>query len=148
MAHIQKITPCLWFDHQGKEAAEFYCGLFPDSRLISHSSLITEFQLCGQQFMALNGGPRFQFNEALSFFVSCKDQEEIDHYWYGLTADGGEESMCGWLKDKYGLSWQIVPEQFGEMMKNGADSQKKKLMDKTLTMRRLVLSDLEKAFNS
>ncbi|XOV95352.1 MAG: VOC family protein [Bacteroidota bacterium] len=145
---MQKITPCLWFDHEGKEAATFYCNLFPDSKLISSSPLITEFQLCGNQFMALNGGPKFQFTEAVSFSVSCKDQEEVDHYWFSLIADGGEESMCGWLKDKYGLSWQIVPIQFIELMSTGTENQKKKLMEKLFTMRRIIIQDLQAAYNS
>lgn len=148
MASFQKIVPFLWFDNQAKEAANYYCSIFPDSKIISHSPLITEFSLCEQTFTAINGGPKFKFTEAVSFVINCKDQHEVDHYWNTLTSDGGEESMCGWLKDKYGLSWQVVPVQFEQMMTAGSESQKKKLMDKLLTMRKLVIKDLEAAFNS
>ena len=148
MASFQKIVPFLWFDNQAKEAANYYCSIFPDSKIISHSPLITEFSLCEQTFTAINGGPKFKFTEAVSFVINCKDQHEVDHYWSTLTSDGGEESMCGWLKDKYGLSWQVVPVQFEQMMTTGTESQKKKLMDKLLTMRKLVIKDLEAAFNS
>ncbi len=148
MATFQKIVPSLWFDNQAKEAANFYCSIFPESKILSHSPLITEFELSGQRFSALNGGPQFKFSEAVSFIVNCKDQEEVDLYWNKLTAEGGEESMCGWLKDKYGLSWQIIPEQLGQMMTEGTENQKKKMMDKLLTMRKLIVSELEAAFNS
>ena len=148
MATLQKIVPFLWFDNQAKEAAIYYCSIFPDSRLISHSPLITEFELCGQRFTGINGGPRFKFTEAVSFVVNCVDQAEVDDYWNKLIAEGGEESMCGWLKDKYGLSWQIIPQQLGKMMTEGSEDQKKKVMDKLLTMRKLIVSDLEAAFNS
>ncbi len=148
MATLQKIVPFLWFDNQAKEAATYYCSIFPDSKIISHSPLITEFLLCEQTFAAINGGPKFKFTEAVSFVINCNDQHEVDHYWDTLTSDGGEESMCGWLKDRYGLSWQVVPVQFEQMMTTGSESQKKKLMDKLLTMRKLVIKDLEAAFNS
>jgi len=148
MATLQKIVPFLWFDNQAKEAATYYCSIFPDSGIISHSPLITEFELCGQRFTGINGGPRFKFTEAVSFVVNCVDQAEVDDYWNKLIAEGGEESMCGWLKDKYRLSWQIIPQQLGKMMTEGSEDQKKKVMDKLLTMRKLIVSDLEAAFNS
>jgi len=102
------IYPCLWFDGQAKEAADFYCSIFKKSRITSENPMVVMFELNDSTFMALNGGPHFTFNEATSFVVNCDTQEEIDYYWEKLT-QGGEESMCGWLKDKYGLSWQIVP---------------------------------------
>jgi predicted 3-demethylubiquinone-9 3-methyltransferase (glyoxalase superfamily) len=109
------IYPCLWFDGQAKEAADFYCTVFKDSKILSENSMVVNFELNGKKFMALNGGPHFKFNEAVSFVVECDTQEEIDHYWNKLT-EGGSESMCGWLKDKYGVSWQIVPAILGKLM--------------------------------
>src|SRR5690242_15685599 len=127
---IQKITPCLWFNTQAEEAANFYASLFPNSKITSvlrydaaseasgqpeGSVLFVEFELDGERFAALNGGPAFQFNESVSLIIECSTQEEIDHYWYGLTSNGGQESQCGWLKDKFGLSWQVTPKQLLEM---------------------------------
>lgn len=112
----QEIYPCLWFDHQANEAANYYCSIFKDSKIVNTNPIVTMFELNGRKFMALNGGPVFTFNESVSFVVNCKDQAEIDHYWNSLIADGGEEGMCGWCKDKYGVSWQIVPEILGSLM--------------------------------
>ena len=111
-----QIYPCLWFDGQAREAAEFYCSIFPNAKIISDSGTVVNFELNGQSYMGLNGGNLFKFNEAVSFVISCKDQEEIDVYWNKLTADGGVEGNCGWCKDKYGLSWQVVPAILGELM--------------------------------
>lgn len=108
--------PCLWFDTEAKAAAEFYLTIFPNSKITHDSSMVVHFELNGNSFMGLNGGPKFQFNESVSFVIPCETQEEIDHYWYKLTADGGKESMCGWLKDKYGVSWQVVPTILGQLM--------------------------------
>lgn len=110
--------PCLWFDGQARAAAEFYCSIFPDSSIINDAGMVVNFELNGQPFMGLNGGNHFQFNEAVSFVIPCKDQEEIDHYWYKLIADGGAEGRCGWCKDKFGLSWQVVPTVLSELMSN------------------------------
>lgn len=121
---IQKITPFLWFNNQAQEAAQFYTSIFKNSKIISLSPMVSTFELEGQQFMVLNGGPHFKFNEAVSFYVSCDSQEEIDYFWEKLTANGGQESQCGWLKDKYGLSWQIVPSILPELMSNPEKSQK------------------------
>ena len=118
---MPKIIPNLWFDTQAEEAAEFYCSVFPNSRILSKSHypeavpdkvgmvLTVEFELDGQRFTGLNGGPQFKFNEAVSFLIECEDQDEIDHYWDKLLEGGGQESQCGWLRDRYGLSWQVVP---------------------------------------
>ena len=118
---MQTITPCLWFDTEGEEAAEFYTSVFPNSKIldVAHYTevgprpagtvMIVEFELDGQRFTALNGGPEFKFNEAVSFQIACETQEDVDHYWSKLTADGGEEGPCGWLKDRFGVSWQVVP---------------------------------------
>ena len=123
---MQRITPCLWFDTQAEEAANFYVSLFEDSEVTDVQRLdgtpsgdnvaLVFFRLAGQEFMAINGGPQFPFTEAVSFHVSCKDQDEVDRLWTALTADGGEEGQCGWLKDRFGLSWQIIPERMGELL--------------------------------
>jgi len=129
---MQKITPMLWFDGTAQEAAEFYVSLFKDSKTKSASRydkasadvagrkagdvMLVPFELEGQEFLALNGGPMFQFTEAVSFVINVDDQEELDTLWNALTADGGEESMCGWLKDKFGVSWQVTPRNIGELL--------------------------------
>jgi len=110
-----EISLCLWFNGQAKEAAEFYCSIFSNSKITSANPMMVTFELNGRKMMGLNGGPQFKFNEAASLVVNCENQEEIDYYWIKLT-EGGEESMCGWLKDKYGLSWQIVPKILGKLV--------------------------------
>jgi predicted 3-demethylubiquinone-9 3-methyltransferase (glyoxalase superfamily) len=110
-----EISLCLWFDGQAKEAAEFYCSVFENSKITSENPISVTFELNGRKIIGLNGGPQFKFNEAVSLFVSCEIQEEIDFYWAKLT-EGGQESMCGWLKDKFGLSWQIVPSILGKLV--------------------------------
>jgi predicted 3-demethylubiquinone-9 3-methyltransferase (glyoxalase superfamily) len=112
------IHPCLWFDGQAKAAAEFYCSVFKDAKITSESPMVVTFELNGTKFMGLNGGSQFKFNEATSFVVNCDTQEEIDYYWKKLTANGGQEGMCGWLKDKFGVSWQIVPVNLAQLMSN------------------------------
>ena len=112
------IYPCLWFDGQAREVADFYCSIFPNSEIVNDSGTVVNFELNGQPFMGLNDGDLFKFNEAVSFVISCKDQEEIDYYWNNLIANGGSEGNCGWCKDKYGLSWQVVPAILGELMSN------------------------------
>ena len=126
---MQKLTPCLWFDTQGEDAAKFYTSIFPNSKInfVSHYTeagpreagtvLTVDFELDGQPFTALNGGPEFTFSEAISFVILCADQDEIDYYWEKLS-EGGEESVCGWLKDRFGLSWQVVPEGWDEILKD------------------------------
>jgi predicted 3-demethylubiquinone-9 3-methyltransferase (glyoxalase superfamily) len=111
----EPIYTCLWFDGNAKEAATFYCSVFKNSKILSDTPMMVKFDLNGRTFMGLNGGPLFTFNESISFVVECADQEEIDYYWEKLT-EGGQESMCGWLKDKYGVSWQIVPAILGQLM--------------------------------
>lgn len=144
----QKITPYLWYDNKAKEAAELYCSIFKNSRILSASEMIVEFELEGMKFIALNGGPKFKFTEATSFFVLCEDQNEVDHFWDKLTSDDGEESQCGWLKDKFGLSWQIVPKRFIEMMHSGDGEKIQKVMEVMMPMRKMIIEDFEKAFNS
>lgn len=106
---IKQMYPCLWFDGNAREAADFYCSVFPNSKLINDSGMVVNFEINGQFLMGLNGGDHYKFNEAVSFVIPCKDQEEIDYYWSKLTGDGGEEGKCGWCKDKFGLSWQVIP---------------------------------------
>lgn len=138
-----EIFPCLWFDGQAKAAAEFYCSVFRNSKILSQSPMVVTFELNGKKFMGLNGGPQFKPNEAVSFVVNCDTQEEIDKYWNRLTADGGEESMCGWLKDKFGVSWQIVPSQLGSLMSD--PNRGEKVMKELLKMRKLNLHVLQSA---
>jgi len=117
------IYPCLWFDNQAEEAANYYCSVFKNSKIIDSSPIVINFDLDGRKFMALNGGPQFKPNEAISFVVNCDTQDEIDYYWTKLT-DGGKESMCGWLRDRYGVSWQIVPAILGKLMSDSRRSQR------------------------
>jgi len=112
---IKPIYPCLWFNGQAKAAAEFYCSIFKNSKIMADTPMVVTFEINGSKFMGLNGGPHFQFNEAVSFVVDCETQDEIDYYWGRLT-EGGQESMCGWLKDKFGVSWQIVPTVLGQLL--------------------------------
>lgn len=111
----QEIYPCLWFDGKAKEAANFYCSVFKNSKIINETPMVVIFELNGKKFRGLDGGPEFEFNESISFVISCDTQEEIDYYWNALTA-GGKEGKCGWLKDKYGISWQVVPAILAKLM--------------------------------
>lgn len=153
---IQKITPFLWFDSQAEEAAKFYVSIFNDSKItnISHygegapvpagTVMTVAFEIEGQQFTSLNGGPLFSFSEAISFVVHCKTQEEIDHYWEKLT-DGGEESQCGWLKDKYGVSWQVVPDKLMELLNHPDAAKAQRVTQAMLQMVKLDLNVLQEA---
>ena len=143
---FQKITPYLWFDNQAQEAANFYCSVFDHSKITSDGGSVVEFELDGTNFIALNGGPQFQFNEAVSFFVLCDTQEEIDRLWDQLTADGGSEGRCSWCEDKFGVSWQIVPKRFMEMMKIGTPEQTQRVIAAMMNMNKMIITDLEEAF--
>jgi predicted 3-demethylubiquinone-9 3-methyltransferase (glyoxalase superfamily) len=155
MANItQKITPFLWFDNNAEEAMNFYISVFNNSKISTvtrygdagpgpkGSVLTAVFELEGQKFVALNGGPRFKFTEAISFVISCETQEEIDYFWDKLTSDGGQESMCGWLKDRFGLSWQVVPAEIGSLLTGEKSNQ---VMQALMQMKKLDLSTLRKA---
>ena len=135
--------PCLWFDGQARAAADFYCSIFPNSKVINDSGMVVNFELNGTFFMGLNGGDRFTFNEAVSFVIPCKDQQEIDHYWEKLTADGGSEGNCGWCKDRFGLSWQVVPTVLGELMSNREKGQR--VMQAFLKMKKFDIEALKNA---
>ena len=143
---MTSITPFLWFDNNVPEAVAFYKSVFPNAKVETVNDFMASFELEGQKFNALNGGPRFKFNEAVSFFVSVESQEEVDYFWNKLTADGGEESNCGWLKDKFGLSWQIVPTALGDMMKSGTPAQSQKVMGAMMQMRKLDINALKQAY--
>ena len=143
---FQKITPYLWFDTQAKEAAEFYCSIFANSEITSDGGTVIEFTLDGTNFIALNGGPQFKFNEAVSFYVLCDDQEEIDRLWNELITDGGNEGRCSWCKDKYGVSWQIVPKRFIEMMKTGTPEQTQMVIGAMMKMNKMIIEEFERAF--
>jgi predicted 3-demethylubiquinone-9 3-methyltransferase (glyoxalase superfamily) len=148
---MKKITPFLWFDTQAEEAMNFYVSLFKNSKVNNISrgpdgrAFIVSFELDGQEFMGLNAGPQFKFNEAVSMYVDCADQAEVDYFWDALIADGGEESQCGWLKDKYGLSWQIVPRQLTELMGDPDPVKSQRVMDAMLKMQKIIVADLQKA---
>lgn len=136
-----QIYPCLWFDGKASEAAVFYCSIFPNSKILSDSGMVINFELNGQFFMGLNGGNHYTFNEAISWVISCKDQSEIDFYWNKLTENGGEEGNCGWCKDKYGVSWQVVPSKIGELMSHPEKGQK--VIQAFLKMKKFDLNILE-----
>lgn len=148
------IVPHLWFDKEAREAAEFYCSVFPDSRVISASTIpdtpsgdceIVSFELSGQRFEAISAGPLFRFNESISFMIKCDTQEEIDYFWGQLSAVP-ESEQCGWVKDRYGLSWQIVPNRMDEMMRAGDADAVKRVTVAFLQMKKFDLVALEKAF--
>ena len=143
---IKKITPFLWFNDQAQEAAKLYCSIFNNSKIISSAPMMAVFELEGQRFMAANFGPQYQFNEATSFFVSCDDQEQVDHYWQKLTENGGKEERCGWLKDKFGLSWQIVPAAFVKLA--GGDPARSQRMFAALQhMNKIDMTKLQQAYD-
>lgn len=137
-----KIHPCLWFNGNAQEAATFYCSVFIDSKITVNTPMVVNFELNGQKFMGLNGRVDFAFNESISFVVECDTQEEIDYYWSALTA-GGSESMCGWLKDKYGVSWQIVPRILSQLMSDADRSQR--VMQAFMQMKKFDIATLLKA---
>jgi predicted 3-demethylubiquinone-9 3-methyltransferase (glyoxalase superfamily) len=155
----QKITTFLWFDHDAEEAIRFYSSIFPDSKVLAETRwgpggpvpegtlMSARFRLAGQEFMALNGGPAFHFTEAISLFVTCETQAEVDELWTKLTAGGGEPGQCGWLKDKYGLSWQIVPSTLEGMLNDADTARAKRVMGALMQMTKLELRKLQQAYD-
>jgi predicted 3-demethylubiquinone-9 3-methyltransferase (glyoxalase superfamily) len=153
---MSKLTACLWFDTEGEEAARFYTSVFPNSRIIgiSHygeagpreagSVMTVDFELDGQPFLALNGGPEYTFSEAISYQVSCETQDEVDRYWTTLS-EGGEEGPCGWLKDRFGLSWQIVPTALPRLLQDPDREKAQRVMAAMLQMRKIEIDELERA---
>lgn len=144
---MTSITPFLWFDNNVPEAVAFYKSVFPNAKVETVNDFMATFELEGQKFNALNGGPQFRFNEAVSFFISVETQEEVDYFWSKLTADGGAESRCGWLKDKFGLSWQVVPAALGAMMKSGTPAQSQGVMEAVMKMAKLDIATLKQAYD-
>lgn len=155
----QKITPFLWFDTQAEEAARFYVSIFKDSEVthVSHygeaepgmagGTMVVAFRLDGQEFLALNGGPQFTFTEAISFEIACKDQEEVDYFWNKLTEGGGAPGPCGWLKDKYGVSWQVTPTILHELLRDEDPVKANRVMQAMLQMGKIEIAPLEAAYN-
>jgi predicted 3-demethylubiquinone-9 3-methyltransferase (glyoxalase superfamily) len=155
---MQKISPFLWFDGRAEEATRFYVSVFKNSKIIgidhwSENSgfpkeqvMTATFELDGVQFHAFDAGPQFKFNEAISLSVDCADQAEVDYYWEKLTSDGGEESVCGWLKDKFGVSWQIVPRVLPKMMKDTDAERASRVMKAMMKMKKIIVADIEKAY--
>jgi predicted 3-demethylubiquinone-9 3-methyltransferase (glyoxalase superfamily) len=153
---MPKITPCLWFDTQGEEAARFYTSIFPNSRIVdvahygeagprdAGTVMVVKFELDGQEFVALNGGPEFTFDEAISFQIDCADQEEVDRYSEALT-DGGEQGPCGWVKDRFGLSWQVVPKRMIELLSDPDEAKAQRAMAAMLEMRKIDIAAVEAA---
>jgi predicted 3-demethylubiquinone-9 3-methyltransferase (glyoxalase superfamily) len=153
---MPRITPCLWFDTQGEEAARFYTSVFPNSRIVdlahygeagpreAGTVMAVKFELDGQEFVALNGGPEFTFDEAISFQIDCADQEEVDTYWSTLS-EGGEEGPCGWLKDRFGLSWQVVPARLIELLADPDEEKAQRAMAAMLEMRKIDIAAVEEA---
>lgn len=144
---MQKITTFLWYDGQAEEAAKFYVSLFKNSKIITSNPMMVIFELEGQQFYALNGGPQFKFTEAISLFVTCENQEEIDYFWSKFTANGGQESMCGWCKDKYGLSWQVIPKDLNQWIGGPDPVKAQRAVQAMLKMRKLDIAKLKEAYN-
>ena len=154
---MQKNSPFLWFDSNAEEAANFYVSIFKDSKILkiarygeagpgpAGSVMVVNFQIEGQDFIALNGGPLFKFTEAISFVINCQTQEEVDHYWNRLTAGGGQESQCGWLKDKYGLSWQVTPTILGELLADKDQKKAQRVMQAMLQMKKIDIAALKRA---
>jgi len=143
---MKKITPFLWFDACIEEVVKFYTIVFPNVHVESLSPMYATFVIDDQEFMALNGGPQFKFNEAVSFFIRCESQDEIDYFWQKLTNDGGVEGRCGWLKDKYGVSWQVVPNVLGKYMSDADRTKANRVMQAMLKMTKLDIAALEAAY--
>lgn len=156
---MQKITPFLWFDGRAEEAVKFYASIFKNSKITSikywdegspfpkDQVMTATVELDGIQFHAFDAGPQFKFTEAISFMVDCEDQKEVDHYWEKLTSGGGQESMCGWLKDKFGVSWQIVPKALPKLMNDKDPAKAGRVMQAMMKMKKIIVADLEKAYD-
>jgi predicted 3-demethylubiquinone-9 3-methyltransferase (glyoxalase superfamily) len=143
---MTSITPFLWFDNNVPQAVAFYTSVFPNTKVENVNDFMATFELEGQRFNALNGGPKYRFNEAVSFFISVESQEQVDYFWNRLTADGGQEGNCGWLKDKFGLSWQVVPTALGRLLGDADRNKANRAMQAMLKMHKIIIADLEAAF--
>lgn len=158
-SEVKKLTTCLWFEYNGREAAEFYVSIFPDSKIATNwvtpvetpgnkpeTEVTIEFEIFGQKFLALNGGPIFKHSEAVSFVIPCKDQAEVDHYWQVLTSNGGQESQCGWLKDKFGISWQVTPTEMNQYLGGPDKDGRIRATQAMLSMTKLDLAAIKAAY--
>ena len=143
---MAKVAPFLWFVGNMKEAVDFYVKTFKDARVVEMSPMSARFELLGREFLALNGHPHQPFTEAISFFIQVDTQDEVDYYWRALTADGGKESMCGWLKDKFGVSWQVIPNALGRYLSDQDRDKAARVMQAMLKMQKIVIADLDKAY--
>ena len=155
---MQKITPYLWFEGNGEEALDYYANIFKDAKIskdgyysdgmhLPKGTLLTAtLEIFGQKFVILNAGPHHKFNDSISFSIACDDQEEVDYYWHALSKEG-QEVQCGWLKDKYGVSWQIIPKRFMDLMKAATPNQAQKIMGAIMGMKKIIIADIEKAFS-
>jgi predicted 3-demethylubiquinone-9 3-methyltransferase (glyoxalase superfamily) len=151
---LQKIVTFLWFDNQAEEAMNHYISIFPDSKVLEASPgpdgkvMVVKFQLAGQEYMGLNGGPHFKFTEAISLFVNCEDQAEVDRIWDRLLEGGGQPSQCGWLKDRYGLSWQVIPKALGEMLGDSDREKAGRAMQAMMKMVKIDVAEMRRAFEA
>jgi predicted 3-demethylubiquinone-9 3-methyltransferase (glyoxalase superfamily) len=143
----ERVAPCLWFDGNARQAADFYVSLLPNSKIVQDAGVMVVFELDGRRFMGLNGGPEFKFSEAVSIYVDCADQAEVDRLWNALTADGGSESQCGWLKDRFGLSWQIIPEALPRLLGGPDRESAGRAMQAMFKMKKIDVAALEAAYN-
>jgi predicted 3-demethylubiquinone-9 3-methyltransferase (glyoxalase superfamily) len=141
------LCPCLWYKDNALEKAEYYCSIFPNSKILSQHPAIVAFELSGYKFQALNGGVDFPYNESISFVIDCKDQAEVDHYWDTFIADGGKAMDCAWCQDKYGMRWQIVPPQLTELMMDPDPAKAGRVMQAMMKMQKIIVADLEAAYN-
>jgi predicted 3-demethylubiquinone-9 3-methyltransferase (glyoxalase superfamily) len=143
-----QITPCLWCNDDALAKAEYYCSIFPNSKILSQHPAMVTFELNGNKFQALNGGMDFPYNESISFTIPCQDQAEVDHYWDTFIADGGKAQDCAWCQDKWGIRWQIVPKQLSELMMDPDRTKANKVMQAMMKMQKIIVADLEAAYNS
>lgn len=141
----QKITPFLWFEENGLEAARYYMSVFPDAQLLAETPMVTTFELCGQRFSIMEAGPHDPFNDAISFFITCKDQSEVDYYWDRFITDGGKASQCGWLQDKYGVRWQIIPDILVKLTSDADAKKAGNVFNAMMKMKKIIVSELEEA---
>lgn len=153
---MPRVSPCLWFDDCALEAAQFYVSIFPGAKMIfpaeppptgAHKPFMVTFEIEGQRILAMNGGPHYTLTPAVSLFVDCKDQAEVDHYWRLLTADGGEEGQCGWLVDRFGLSWQVIPDRLGHFLGNADHEKAARATQAMRSMKKIDIAAIEAAFN-
>jgi len=148
MLQNNTISPCLWCNNNALEKAEYYCSIFPNSKVLSQHPVMVAFELNGVKFQALNGGVDFAYNESISWVINCENQAEVDHYWDRFIQDGGKAQDCAWCEDKYGMRWQVVPKQLSELMMDADREKAGKVMQAMMNMQKIIVADLEAAYNS